>query len=64
MKDAGRWCTEQTFDEVTLGEMKLSIFKDVDAPKDVKQEGMTEFIYGITDEMRQRYHLLLYVING
>jgi Zn-dependent M16 (insulinase) family peptidase len=64
MKDAGRWCTEQTFDEVTLGEMKLSIFKDIDAPKDVKQEGMTEFIYGITDEMRQRYHLLLYVING
>ena len=58
MKDAGRWTTEQTFNEETLGEMKLSIFKEVDAPKDVKQEGMIEFIYGITDEMRQTYHCL------
>jgi len=58
MKDAGRWTMEQTFNEETLGEMKLSIFKEVDAPKDVKQEGMIEFIYGITDEMRQTYHCL------
>jgi presequence protease len=53
MRDAGRWTTEQKFTDESLGEMKLSIFKDVDAPISVRQEGMQEFVYGLTDDMRQ-----------
>jgi hypothetical protein len=53
MRDAGRWTTEQTFTDESLGEMKLSTFKDVDAPINVQQEGMQEFMYRITDDMKQ-----------
>jgi presequence protease len=55
MRDSGRWTTEQTFTDESLGEMKLSIFKDVDAPISVQEEGMQEFMYGLTDNMRQTY---------
>jgi Zn-dependent M16 (insulinase) family peptidase len=54
MREAGRWTTEQKFEDDVLGEMKLSTFKDIDAPISVQQEGMLEFMYGITDDMRQR----------
>jgi presequence protease len=55
MRDAGRWMTEQNVDNDTLSEMKLSIFKDVDAPISVREEGMQEFLDGITGEMKQTY---------
>lgn len=55
MRDAGRWTTEQKFEDDLLGEMKLSTFKDIDAPISVQQEGMLEFMYGITDDLRQTY---------
>ena len=58
MRDTGRWITEQKFTDESLGEMKLSIFKDVDAPISVRQEGMQEFVYGLTDPMIQTYFLL------
>jgi Zn-dependent M16 (insulinase) family peptidase len=54
MREAGRWTTEQKFQDDVLGEMKLSTFKDIDAPISVQQEGMLEFMYGITDDLRQR----------
>jgi presequence protease len=53
MRDAGRWITEQKFEDDVLGEMKLSTFKDIDSPISVQQEGMLEFMYGITDEIKQ-----------
>ena len=58
MRDAGRWTTEQKFTDGSLGEMKLTIFKNIDAPISVRQEGMQEFVYGLTDEMRQTYFQL------
>jgi Zn-dependent M16 (insulinase) family peptidase len=53
MRDAGRWTTEQQFDDDVLEEMKLSIFKDVDSPISVQDEGMDEFLNSITDDMKQ-----------
>ena len=55
MRDAGRWALEQLIDDSALGEMKLSIFKDVDAPISVREEGMQEFLYGVTKEAKQTY---------
>jgi len=53
MHDAGRWMTEQKIEDDVLGELKLSTFKDIDAPISVQQEGKLEFMYGITDDLRQ-----------
>ena len=58
MRDSGRWATEQKIDADVLGEMKLSVFKHIDAPISVQQEGMYEFMYGVTNEMRQTWILL------
>ena len=55
MRDAGHWIREQAIGYDVLGEMKLSIFKDIDAPISVREEGMQEFLHGITDDMRQMY---------
>jgi presequence protease len=59
MRDAGRWAKEQKVGDDVLPEMKLSIFKGVDAPISVRDEGMQEFLYGISDDMRQTYHRIL-----
>ena len=37
-----------------LEEAKISVFQSVDAPKAVNQEGMSRFLSGITEEMRQK----------
>ena len=55
MRDAGRWMTEQKISDEMLDEMKLSIFKDIDSPISVQQEGMQQFMHGITPEMKQTY---------
>jgi Zn-dependent M16 (insulinase) family peptidase len=39
--------------ERELNEAKLSIFSGLDAPVSASQEGMTRFLTGVTDEMRQ-----------
>ena len=44
MRNAGEWASQQTFEASTLGEMKLQIFKRRDAPIDVRDQGMDEFI--------------------
>jgi presequence protease len=56
MRNSGKWATGQKISEDDLVEMKLSTFKGIDAPISVKEEGMHEFLYGVTDEMRQMYH--------
>jgi len=58
MKDSGRWATEQKIEADDLLEMKLSTFKNIDAPISVREEGMHEFLYGITYEMQQTYYFL------
>jgi len=43
-----------------LDEAKISVFKNLDAPRAVSEEGMARFMSGITEEMRetQRARLL------
>jgi presequence protease len=55
MQEAGEWVLKQEIDGKTLGEMKLSIFKDLDSPISVQQEGMARFLHGITRTMGKRY---------
>jgi Zn-dependent M16 (insulinase) family peptidase len=55
MRDAGRWMTEQKISDEMLDEMKLSIFKDIDSPISVQQEGMQQFMHGITPDLKQMY---------
>lgn len=62
MRDAGRWMTEQNISDDMLDEMKLSIFKDIDSPISVQQEGMQQFMHGITPEMKQTYRPPLTVV--
>ncbi|KAF2150134.1 hypothetical protein K461DRAFT_281394 [Myriangium duriaei CBS 260.36] len=51
---AGKWAAERRWTETDLQEAKLSIFQSVDAPKAVSEEGMVEFVTGVTPEMEQQ----------
>jgi presequence protease len=53
MRDAGRWTLEQKIDMETLDQMKLKTFKLADRPISVRDQGMTEFLNGISDEVAQ-----------
>src|SRR5690606_32455088 len=60
MRGAGQWARDRQWTERDLEEAKISVFQRIDAPRSVNQEGMGEFLYGITEEMRQaRRELLL-----
>ncbi|KAG0183072.1 Mitochondrial presequence protease [Apophysomyces sp. BC1021] len=47
------WVQQRTFTDQEITEAKLSIFQGVDAPQNVSEEGMLQFVNGISDEMRQ-----------
>ncbi|CAO3597204.1 unnamed protein product [Absidia cylindrospora] len=47
------WAVDRVFTDQELTEAKLSIFQGIDAPQSVSDEGMLQFVYGISDEMRQ-----------
>jgi len=53
MRNAGQWAVEKQWTDRDLEEAKLSVFQSVDAPESVNNEGMTNFFYGVTDEMVQ-----------
>lgn len=54
MRDAGRWAVEEReWTDRDLEEAKISIFQSVDAPRSVNEEGMGQFLYGVTEDMRQ-----------
>lgn len=55
MKTAGKWPSEGHLSERDLEEAKLAVFQGIDAPSSVNEEGMVQFVHGITDEMRQMY---------
>lgn len=44
---------EKIWDQSALHEAKMSIFQSVDAPHHVASEGVSQFMEGITDEMKQ-----------
>ncbi|KAI9276663.1 peptidase M16C associated-domain-containing protein [Phascolomyces articulosus] len=48
------WILQRQFTEQELTEAKLSIFQGVDAPISVSEEGMLQFVNGVSDDMRQR----------
>jgi Zn-dependent M16 (insulinase) family peptidase len=54
MKNAGRWAVDKKWSDVDLEEAKISVFQGVDAPRSVNEEGTGKFLYGITDELRQK----------
>ena len=64
MQDAGQWVMDQNIDDEMLGEMKLSIFKDLDSPISVQQEGMMYFLNGITEKMQQTYSITIDLADG
>ncbi|KAM7197341.1 Metalloenzyme, LuxS/M16 peptidase-like protein [Naviculisporaceae sp. PSN 640] len=54
MSNAGQWAVDKKWSDRDLEDAKISVFQGVDAPKAVNQEGMGHFLYGITEEMRQK----------
>lgn len=53
MKEAGEWAANKDWKPSDIDEAKLSVFQGVDAPMSVSEEGMTQFLDGITEDMRQ-----------
>lgn len=53
MRNAGQWAVNKQWSDRDLEDAKISIFQGVDAPRAVNEEGMSNFLYGITDELRQ-----------
>jgi len=55
MEDAGGFALRNDWTAKDLEEAKLSVFQGVDAPTSVSDEGMINFMDGITDDMRQTF---------
>ncbi|KAI7860572.1 peptidase M16C associated-domain-containing protein [Circinella umbellata] len=51
---ATNWVLDRKFTDQEMTEAKLSIFQGVDAPVSVSEEGMLQFVNGVSDDMRQR----------
>lgn len=47
------WVQQRKFTDQEITESKLSIFQGIDAPQSVSEEGMLQFVNGVSDEMRQ-----------
>ncbi|AEO62579.1 13f8e2b5-6354-4679-8274-1f6406e1ffac [Thermothielavioides terrestris] len=54
MRDAGRWAVDKKWSDRDLEDAKISVFQAIDAPRAVNEEGMSNFVYGITEEMKQK----------
>jgi len=54
MRNAGRWAVDKKWSDRDLEDAKISVFQGVDAPRAVNEEGMSTFVYGITEEMKQK----------
>ncbi|KAK4127889.1 hypothetical protein N657DRAFT_566291 [Parathielavia appendiculata] len=54
MRSAGQWAVDKKWSDRDLEDAKISVFQGLDAPRAVNEEGMSNFVYGITEEMKQR----------
>ncbi|KAG7288797.1 Mitochondrial presequence protease [Staphylotrichum longicolle] len=54
MRSAGQWAVDKKWSDRDLEDAKISVFQGVDAPRAVNEEGMSNFVYGITEEMKQK----------
>lgn len=50
---AGQWALQNEWTQRNLDEAKLSIFQGIDAPLSPRSEITSEFVHGITNELRQ-----------
>lgn len=62
MEESGEFALQKEWTDRDLEEAKLSVFQGVDAPSSVSEEGMIYFLDGITDEMRQAYVTLGFIV--
>jgi Zn-dependent M16 (insulinase) family peptidase len=53
MQNAGKWAAEKEWSSRDIDEAKISVFKGLDAPRSVSEEGMGRFLSGVTEEMRE-----------
>jgi len=53
MQNAGQWAVDKRWTDRDLEDAMISVFQGVDAPRAVNEEGMSNFLYGITEEMKQ-----------
>lgn len=49
-----QWALDRKFTDQEMTEAKLSVFQGIDAPVSVSEEGMLQFVNGVSDDMRQR----------
>lgn len=54
MRRAGQWAVNRKWTDRDLEDAKISVFQGLDAPKAVNEEGMGTFLYGVTQEMKQK----------
>ena len=53
MQNAGKWAAEKEWTDRDIEEAKLSVFQNVDAPQSVSEEGMSKFVSGVDEKMKQ-----------
>lgn len=53
MEQAAQWALGPELTKRDIEEAKISVFQSLDAPRAVNEEGMGEFVYGVTDAMKQ-----------
>ncbi|EME79874.1 uncharacterized protein MYCFIDRAFT_204362 [Pseudocercospora fijiensis CIRAD86] len=49
-----RWAAEKEWTERDLEEAKLSVFQALDAPQSINEEGLSQFLQGITQDLDQQ----------
>ncbi|XP_078393555.1 presequence protease, mitochondrial [Cetorhinus maximus] len=57
------WAKAGKFTQEDIDEAKLSVFSTVDAPVAPSDKGLDRFLYGISDEMKQKWREQLFAID-
>ncbi|KAG8138804.1 putative Presequence proteaseserine-threonine protein [Naja naja] len=60
---AAEWAKTGMFTQQDIDEAKLAVFASVDAPIAPSDKGMNNFLYGISDEMKQRHREHLFAVS-
>ena len=65
VNDVGNWITDEALSNAKLNAAKISLFKKLDTPENINEEGMVRFLSGVNEEMEQdrRERLLASDIN-
>lgn len=54
VRESGEWARDRIWTAQDLEEAKLSVFQSLDAPESVSEEGITQFLTGVDQDMQQR----------